>query len=107
MLYEAAIRFIKQAILAIERRDIAARGVNIGRAFDIVIELNNTLNHEVGGEIAKSLEQLYMFVSDQLTKSNATGEAEPLNGALKIMETLYSGWAEALNNLKREENQTK
>ena len=107
MLYEAAIRFIKQAMIAIDRKDIAERGMNIGRAFDIVNELNNTLNHEVGGEISKNLEQLYMFISDQLTKSNATGQRKPLEDALKIMETLFSGWNEALNNLKREENVNK
>ena len=81
--------------------------MNIGRAFDIILELNNTLNHEKGGEIAKNLEQLYMFITDQLTKSNATGQRKPLEDALKILETLYSGWVEALEKLKREENANK
>ena len=58
MLYEGCIRFMKQAMAAIDRKDIADRGVNIGRAFDIVNELNNTLNHEQGGEISKNREQL-------------------------------------------------
>lgn len=107
MLYEGAIRFTKQAILAIERKDIADRGINIGRAFDIVNELNNTLNHEAGGEIAKNLEQLYMFISEQLTKSNATGDKKPLEDALKVMETLYAGWVEAIEKLKRGETVNK
>lgn len=100
LLYEGAIRFMKQASLAIDNKDIAGRGMNIGRAFDIVNELNNTLNHDVGGEIAKNLEQLYMFISEQLTKCNATGQKEPLNHAIKIMETLYSGWVEAVEKAK-------
>lgn len=95
---------MKQAANAIDAKDIAGRGMNIGRAFDIVNELNNTLNHEAGPEIAKNLEQLYMFVNEQLTKSNATGDKKPLEDALKIMEMLYSGWVEALEKLKREEN---
>lgn len=103
MLYEGAIRFMKQAIIAIDGKDIAGRGMNIGRAFDIVNELNNTLNHEAGPEIAKNLEQLYMFISEQLTKANATGQKKPLEDSLKIMETLYSGWVEAIEKLKREE----
>jgi flagellar protein FliS len=107
MLYEGAIRFIKQAIVAIDKKDIADRGMNIGRAFDIINELNNTLNHEAGGEIASNLEQLYMFVSEQLTKSNATGQKKPLEDALKVLETLYSGWVEAIEKLKREENLNK
>ena len=107
MLYEGAIRFIKQAILAIDRKDIADRGMNIGRAFDIVNELNNTLNHEVGGEIAKNLEQLYMFVSEQLTKANATGDKKYLEAGLKVMETLYAGWVEAVEKVKRGETVNK
>jgi flagellar protein FliS len=107
MLYEGAIRFMKQAVAAIDRKDIADRGMNIGRAFDIINELNNTLNHEAGGEIAMNLEQLYMFISEQLTKSNATGQKKPLEDALKIMETLYTGWVEAIEKIKREENANK
>jgi flagellar protein FliS len=103
MLYEGAIRFMKQAIVAIEKKDIAARGMNVGRAFDIVMELNNTLNFEAGGELAKSLEQLYMFVTDQLTQANIKNDRVPLEHALKTMETLYSGWVEAVEKLKREE----
>ncbi|MGE4131752.1 MAG: flagellar export chaperone FliS [Bdellovibrionales bacterium] len=107
MLYEGAIRFVKQALAAIDRNDIADRGINIGRAFDIVNELNNTLNHEAGGEIASNLEQLYMFITEQLTKSNATGSKEPLLHALRVLETLYSGWVEAIEKIKREESMNK
>ncbi len=107
MLYEGAIRFVKQAIAAIDRKDIADRGVNIGRAFDIINELNNTLNHDVGGEIAANLEQLYMFICEQLTKANATGQRQPLEESLKVLETLYSGWVEAIEKIKREENLNK
>ncbi len=103
LLYEGAIRFMKQALIAIDSKDIAGRGLNIGRAFDIVNELNNTLNHEAGPEIAKNLEQLYIFITEQLTQSNATGQRKPLEDALKIMETLYVGWVEAIEKIKREE----
>jgi flagellar protein FliS len=107
MLYEGAIRFVKQALIAIDQKNIADRGMNIGRAYDVVMELNNSLNHEVGGEIAKNLEQLYMFITEQFTKSNATGQRKPLEDALKVLETLYSGWVEAVEKIKREENLNK
>ena len=103
LLYEGAIKFIKRAILACEQKDIAARGINIGRAFDIIMELNNTLDHKVGGDISKNLEQLYMFICQQLTASNLKGEPQPLRDALKIIETLYQGWVEAIEKLKKDE----
>lgn len=107
MLYEGAIRFVKQAIKACEEKNIADRGLYIGRTYDIILELNNTLDHKVGGEIAKNLEQLYMFMTDQLTQANITGNKKGLEDVLKLLTTLHSGWKEAIEKLKKEENVNK
>jgi len=107
MLYEAAIRFIKKGLKAIDEKDIAERGINIGKAYDIFMELSNTLDHKAGGEIANNLEQLYMYLTDQLTQANIKGERKPLEDALKITETLYSGWVEAIESLKKQEESKK
>ncbi len=101
MLYEAAIRFTKHAVQAAEEKKIAERGVNIGRAYDIVLELNNTLDHKIGGEVAKNLEQLYMFVTDQYQQANITGDPKYLRDAQKVLETLYDGWVKAVEQLKK------
>lgn len=102
MLYEGAIKFTKLAVKAIEEKKIADRGMNIGRAFDIIMELNNTLDHKVGGEVAVQLEQLYMFMMEQYTKANITGTAEPLHANLKLLNTLYDGWVQAVEKIKKE-----
>ena len=85
--------------------NIGDRGLNIGKAYDIILELNNTLDHSVGGEIASNLEQLYMFITEQLTSANINGDKKPLEEVLKILTTLHSGWKEAIESLKKEENQ--
>jgi flagellar protein FliS len=102
MLYEAAIKFTKLAITATEKKDIAGRGYNIGRAFDIVNELNNSLNHEVGGDLSKNLEQLYMFITDQFVQANIAGNPKPLQDALRILEVLNTGWEQAIEKIKTE-----
>ncbi len=102
MMYEGAIKFTKQAIKAAETKNIADRCNYIGRAYDIVMELNNTLDHKIGGEIAKNLEQLYMFITEQYTKANINGSPEPLKNALKVLETLYEGWVGAVEKMKQE-----
>lgn len=102
MMYEAAIKHTKLAIMAAEKKQIADRGMHIGRVYDIILELNNTLDHKVGGEISKNLEQLYMFMTDQLTKANLTGDPQYLRNSLKILETLYDGWTKAIEQLKKE-----
>jgi len=102
MLYEGAIRFTKLAVRACEEKKIADRGINIGRAFDIVMELNNTLDHKIGGEVASQLEQLYMFMMEQYTKANISGSPEPLNTNLKLLQTLYDGWVQAVEKIKKD-----
>jgi flagellar secretion chaperone FliS len=106
MLYEGAIKFTKKAIIAAENKQIADRGINIGKTYDIIMELNNTLNFEVGGDIAKNLEQLYMFMTDQLTKANITGSPEPLRHVLKLLETLNDAWVKAVEEIKKKQQES-
>ncbi len=106
MMYEGAIRFVKQAITAIEQKQIAEKGIAIGRAYDVIMELNKTLDHKVGGDISKNLEQLYMFMTEQLTQANIHNSIKNLQNVVRILETLYDGWKAAVEQLKKQE-QTK
>ncbi len=101
MLYEAAIQNIKKSILALEKRDLASKGSAIGKAHDIINELLNTLNFEVGGNIAQDLERLYNFMTEQLIKANLENSKEPLLGVQKLLETLLSAWKEAVEQVNK------
>lgn len=107
MMYEGAIKFTKKAILACETKNIAERGLNIGKAYDIILELNNTLDHKVGGDLAKQLEQLYMYMTEEYTQANITGKPEHLQNVLKILNTLYEGWVQAVEQVKKQSSDTK
>lgn len=102
MLYEGAIKFTKLAIIAAEQKKVADRGQNLMRAYDIIMELQVSLDHKVGGDVAKQLDQLYTFVLDQYSKGNISGEIEPLKNALKVIENLYEGWKVAVEKYKKE-----
>ncbi len=106
MMYEGAIKFAKKAIIACEQKNISDRGLYIGRTYDIIMELANTLDHTVGGEISLNLERLYLFIMDQLTKANISGDPAHLKSCVKILETLYEGWTQAIDKLKKEETKT-
>lgn len=103
LMYEGAIRFVKLAINAIEKNNIADKGTYIGRAYDVIMELNNTLDHEVGGELAQNLESLYIFMTDNLTKANINNDKKSLEDVLKILLTLHEGWKQAVEKYKNEE----
>lgn len=100
MLYQAAIKNCKKAIESIEQNKIAAKGEYIGKLQDIVIELNNSLDHEVGGDIAKELTSLYDYILFASTQANIKIDKAPLEGCLNVLLTLYEGWSEAIRGLK-------
>jgi flagellar protein FliS len=100
MLYQAAIKNCKKAIEAIEQKNVAKKGEYIGKLQDIVVELANSLNHEVGGDVAKELESLYDYIMYSSTQANIKIETQPLEGCLKVLNTLYEGWAEAVKTVK-------
>jgi flagellar protein FliS len=102
MLYQAAIKNNKKAIEAIEKNDLASKGEHIGKLQDIVIELSNSLDFEVGGDVARELASLYDYILYSSTQANIKKETEPLEGTLKVLITLYDGWAQAIKSLKPE-----
>lgn len=103
MLYQAAIKNCKKAIEAIEAKKIAQKGEAIGKLQDIIIELNNSLDFEVGGDVAQELAGLYDYMLFSSSQANIKIDKVPLESCLEILNTLYDGWKEAIKSLKKEE----
>ena len=102
MLYQAAIKHCKKAIQAIDDKDLAMKGESIGKLQDIVIELSNSLDFEVGGDVARELASLYDSIMYSTTQANIKIDKAPLESSLKILNTLYEGWSQAVKALKAE-----
>lgn len=107
MLYQAAIKNCKKAIEAIEQKNLGKKGEYIGKLQDIVIELSNSLDFEVGGEVAKELASLYDYILFASTQANVKIEKSHLEGCLRVLNTLYEGWTEAIKQLKTQNNSNK
>lgn len=102
MLYDGAINFSKMAIEQLQRQDLAGKGKYLGKAQAIVTELMNTLNHEIGKDLSKQLEQLYLYLIDEFTQANLHNSVESLENAVKILTILRDGWTEAVEIAKKE-----
>jgi len=100
MLYEGCIRNLRKCKIAMENKNWAEKGIHLGKAQDIVNELSNSLNFEVGGDLAKQLEALYLHVFQETTKANIENDPAKIAHCIKVMETLYEGWKEAVEKLK-------
>lgn len=100
MLYEAAIKHLKRASECCQKNDIAGKGVAVGKAHDIINELSNSLDFQIGGEVAKNLERLYSFMVEQIVQGNINNDSDKFDQARKMMETLLEGWKGAVAQLQ-------
>ncbi len=85
-----------------EQGNIAEKGKWLGKAQDIVNELSSSLDFEKGGEIAKQLESLYLFVFLESTEANIENNPEKLEQCITVMMTLYEGWQGAVKKIQKE-----
>lgn len=92
MLYEGAIRFLQQAIDALEKKDYIEKGRLINRATDIILELDAVLNMEAGGEIARNLRRLYRFMVVHLMQANFKKDPERIRQTIHLLKNLLDGW---------------
>ena len=102
MLYEGAIKFVKQAIVATREKKIAQKGRYISKATAILSELMATLDFKVGGKLANDLEGLYVFMIDKLIEGNIKNEVEPLERVEKILSTLHVAWKDVVENPRKD-----
>jgi flagellar protein FliS len=98
MLYEGAIRFTKQARVAMVEKKIADKGKAISKATAILSELMATLDFKVGGQLAQDLENLYIFMIDKLIEANIHNKVECLDDVERLLNTLYSAWKDVIEN---------
>jgi flagellar protein FliS len=101
MLYEGAIQHLQKAIGCIQSKDVVGKGVALGKVHDIVNELTTTLDFEVGGNIARELERLYNFMTEQLLQANLENNVEKLKTVQKLLETLLEGWRGAVEQVNK------
>jgi flagellar protein FliS len=103
MMYEGAIKFLKQAKAGLEDNDIAkfCRFLSKGQA--IIAELMNTLDFEKGGTIARDLDRLYDFMLFYLTEANLYRDAERIGKVISLVDTIYSAYKEIIEGTKSDQ----
>ncbi|MDJ0761582.1 MAG: flagellar export chaperone FliS [Myxococcota bacterium] len=96
MLYDAAIRFVRLAKQQIEAGDMAAKGIALSKAYAIIAEFINALDHDKAPELCQNLEAIYGFMLEKMSEANTLMTAEPLIPVLTHLVDLRATWAEAV-----------
>ena len=93
MMYDGALQAVNQSIECMKQKDVAGQSKYILKAQDIINELSLALDMEQGGEVSKTLEQLYQFVLNQLIQANITSDKIYLESIIKILSPLRDAWS--------------
>ncbi len=106
MLYDGALRFIGQAELAFEEKDIEKISNLLLRIQAIFNELLSSLDKDKGGDIATNLERLYLFFLRQLSESNIKKDPKPMIQIKPLVEDLRDTWEQAMQQNQGAAKQT-
>lgn len=102
MLYDGAIKFCRQAIAYSDEGKVADKLGRISKVFAIVTEFSNSLNHEIGGDIAADLDALYQFMIRELNSARKDATGVHLKNVEKLLIDLRQTWGEAVEINKKE-----
>jgi flagellar protein FliS len=93
MLYDGAIRFLRQAEVLSEEGAWPQAVERIGRAQAIVDELLCTLNMDAG-ELATRLESIYIFCADHLRDARLRKDPNRVRQVMRLLSELRDAWSE-------------
>lgn len=94
LLLEGAQRFLGQALIHMERKDIPAKANAINRVSAIIEELIVWVNNEEGGELAQNLTRIYDWWLNELFEGSQFNQKDRLDRIHRQMGELRLSWVE-------------
>jgi flagellar protein FliS len=94
LLFNGCIKFMKQALDAIENNNFELKNNNIRRATDIINELSFTLDKNY--DVSNSLASLYEYMIDRLFAANMKLDTASLTECIDLMTDLRDTWVKSM-----------
>lgn len=93
LLFDGLLQAVNHASGALQRKDIATFGHQVGRAVRILDEgLKGGLDMERGGEVAANLRALYDYCVRRLTQANLHNDAAALAEVVRLISPVADSW---------------
>jgi len=94
MLYDGALKFCNQAIVALEAKELEKTSQLIIRVENIIREFQLTLDRKY--EVTKNLDMLYEYIHRRLVDANMTKDMEILEEMQFLLRELRDMWKTAM-----------
>ncbi|HET6171000.1 MAG TPA: flagellar export chaperone FliS [Gaiellales bacterium] len=92
MLYDGAIRFLRQSAEAMRVGNREQSRSKMSRAEEVIDELNYSLDMSYG-EVPQNLRMLYQFAKRQLIRANLDSDADRIDSVGRMFADLRESWA--------------
>jgi flagellar protein FliS len=93
-LYDGIVRFLYDAMRAVDRGDAEGRRAASKRALDIIIHLQARLRMDVGGEPAKALSEFYAAIFAQILQASQSASSARFSHAIDCVKNVREAWRE-------------
>lgn len=104
-LYDGLFRFLNQAKLCMDGKQMARSRELLSKAYAILSELYIALDHSVAPELCSNLEALYGFSMDRVMLASRKGLTEPIDEVVRVLTPLREAWHIAVPQAVREEHE--
>ncbi len=94
LLYDAVIASMFSGLRAMKENDIERRTKDFDHAMRILGHLQSTLDHELGGEVAKSLDGFYAMVTTEIVRASALSDCERIEKLINHTASIAEAWRE-------------
>ncbi len=95
-LYDGIIRFMHNAIDAVDRREVEQRRAAVKRAMDIVVHLQATLDKEIGGKPAESLSDFYVAMFALMLQGSQGSSRKKFEQVIVNVRNVRDAWKRVL-----------
>ncbi len=102
MLMQGALEKIAYAKGAMERKEFEAKSEHLSRAIAIIMNLRDTLDLDVGGELGNNLYALYDYMVRRLNDGNIQNSQKILDEVIQLMLPIKNAWMEIPESAKQE-----
>jgi flagellar secretion chaperone FliS len=91
-LYDGMMRFLHQAIAAIETKKARERRIAVGRVLQILMHLQSRLRMDVGGNSARALSEFYASIFALCLEGSRLNSADRLREAIGCIRDVREAW---------------
>jgi flagellar secretion chaperone FliS len=95
-LYDGIVRFMNQAIEAVEQNDAEQRRAAVKRAMDIVMHLQVTLDKRNGGKPAEALTEFYTAMFALMLQGSQANSRQKFEQVIANVRNVREAWKQVL-----------